>query len=367
MTAVDAVWDQDANIYDLGPQKLIGSLNFARAYDINNQSNDNIPIPYPYPGSSWGMENVLSFGYGFPYDQNIFGYGLYLAAFGYNYDDPIISFFLDYRDCDYTKNYAGADIWIKFNASNNTVKIDWNNSNFTDYVTTIENNNTYAIWMYMPKTLRQYIQNTNYLELYLRVSNSEGNPRLTWNPTAQSSWTGYKIYRSINMQGGAPGIFSAIATVGKYINEYTDYDLGIGSPWKVYYKVITENNGNEVGLFSNMVEIGVAGFQKRGELKEVKTISVKVLELHQNYPNPFNPTTVISWQVPIHSHVTLKVYDILGREVATLVDEVKEAGVYNSTFSIRQLTEHSTFSTGVYFYELKAGDFRDVKKMLYIK
>ncbi|MBU2444429.1 MAG: T9SS type A sorting domain-containing protein, partial [Bacteroidetes bacterium] len=207
----------------------------------------------------------------------------------------------------------------------------------------------------------------NYLELYLRVSNSEGNPRLTWNPTAQSSWTGYKIYRSINMQGGAPGIFSAIATVGKYINEYTDYDLGIGSPWKVYYKVITENNGNEVGLFSNMVEIGVAGFQKRGELKEVKTISVKVLELHQNYPNPFNPTTVISWQVPIHSHVTLKVYDILGREVATLVDEVKEAGVYNSTFSIRQLTEHSTFSTGVYFYELKAGDFRDVKKMLYMK
>ena len=112
-----------------------------------------------------------------------------------------------------------------------------------------------------------------------------------------------------------------------------------------------------------MVEIGVAGFQKRGELKEVKTISVKVLELHQNFPNPFNPSTVIIWQVPVNSHITLKIYDILGREVATLIDEVKEAGVYSSTFS----TLHSAFSTGVYFYELKAGDFRAVKKMLLIK
>jgi hypothetical protein len=165
MTAVDAVWDQDANIYELAPQKLIGSLNFARAYHFNNRSNDNIPIPDS--SNDWGMENVLSFGYGSSYDQNIFGYGLYLAAFGYNCDDPIISFYLDYGDCDYPDKYPeGADIWIKFNASNNTVKIDWNNYNFTDYVTTIENNNTYAIWNYMPKTLRQYIQNTNYLELY---------------------------------------------------------------------------------------------------------------------------------------------------------------------------------------------------------
>ncbi|MBU2445288.1 MAG: hypothetical protein KJ666_06905, partial [Bacteroidetes bacterium] len=157
---------------------------------------------------------------------------------------------------------------------------------------------------------------TSCLELFLSLSSQNNHPYLSWNPTKQNDWTGYKIYRSINMQGGAPGIFSAIATVGKYINEYTDYDLGIGSPWKVYYKVITENNGSEVGLFSNMVEIGAAGFQKRGELKEVKTISVKVLELHQNFPNPFNPSTVIIWQVPVNSHITLKIYDILGREVA---------------------------------------------------
>ncbi|MBU2446084.1 MAG: T9SS type A sorting domain-containing protein [Bacteroidetes bacterium] len=86
-------------------------------------------------------------------------------------------------------------------------------------------------------------------------------------------------------------------------------------------------------------------------------------QLFNNYPNPFNPTTVISWQLPIHSHVTLKIYDILGREVATLVDEVKEAGVHHYPFSII----HFTLSTGVYFYELKAGDFRAVKKMLFIK
>ncbi len=83
--------------------------------------------------------------------------------------------------------------------------------------------------------------------------------------------------------------------------------------------------------------------------------------LHQNYPNPFNPSTTISWQSPIGSWQTLKVYDVLGREVAVLVDEYKDAGSNKVEFNAGSL------SSGVYLYKLQAGDFYSTKKLLLIK
>ncbi len=83
-----------------------------------------------------------------------------------------------------------------------------------------------------------------------------------------------------------------------------------------------------------------------------------VFNLEQNYPNPFNPSTRISWQSPVSSHQTLKVYDILGNEVATLVNEYKPAGSYEIEFNA------SKISSGVYFYKLQSGGFSKVKKMI---
>jgi hypothetical protein len=93
--------------------------------------------------------------------------------------------------------------------------------------------------------------------------------------------------------------------------------------------------------------------------------------LEQNYPNPFNPLTIINYQLPVANWVTLKVYNILGQEVATLVDENKAAGKYDVQFDGSQL------SSGVYFYRLTTGDhstsspneqsFISTKKLLMIK
>ena len=83
--------------------------------------------------------------------------------------------------------------------------------------------------------------------------------------------------------------------------------------------------------------------------------------LVQNYPNPFNPTTVINYQLPMTSHISLKVYDAIGREVATLVNEVKEAGSYSVTFNA------STLSGGLYIARLQNGAKTESKKMLLIK
>jgi hypothetical protein len=102
-----------------------------------------------------------------------------------------------------------------------------------------------------------------------------------------------------------------------------------------------------------------------------KNITVKVAapasyELFQNYPNPFNPTTTLSYQLSEASRVTLKVYDILGREVVTLIDEQEDAGYYQKPFNARRL------ASGIYFSQLIATDgsnnkhvFR--KKMLMLK
>ncbi len=101
---------------------------------------------------------------------------------------------------------------------------------------------------------------------------------------------------------------------------------------------------------------------------EVWTKQIKIVvtpperfELYQNYPNPFNPTTTISYQLPQVAWVNLKVHDILGREVATLLNEMKEAGYYEVN------VDGTNLSTGVYFYRIQAGGFMQLKKMMVVR
>ncbi|MBL0109011.1 MAG: T9SS type A sorting domain-containing protein [Ignavibacteria bacterium] len=91
------------------------------------------------------------------------------------------------------------------------------------------------------------------------------------------------------------------------------------------------------------------------------TLSPERYELSQNYPNPFNPSTKINFSIPKQSFVSLKIYDMLGKEVSQLVSEIKTAGVYSIDFNALNL------SSGTYFYQLKAGDFSDIKRMMLIK
>jgi hypothetical protein len=104
-----------------------------------------------------------------------------------------------------------------------------------------------------------------------------------------------------------------------------------------------------------------------GKFEYSQTIEVtavtapKEFALEQNYPNPFNPTTVISYQLPVSGNVSLKIFDILGKEVAVLVNEVKEAGSYSAQFDGTKL------SSGLYFYKLTTNQFSSIRKMLLLK
>ena len=86
-----------------------------------------------------------------------------------------------------------------------------------------------------------------------------------------------------------------------------------------------------------------------------------MFSLSQNYPNPFNPSTIINYALPQSGNVTLKVYNIIGQEVATLFQGFQKAGSYTANFDASKL------ASGVYMYRLQAGQFDATKKMLYLK
>lgn len=110
--------------------------------------------------------------------------------------------------------------------------------------------------------------------------------------------------------------------------------------------------------------MGMKGTITVNAVTDVKLVNQTIPDnfiLMQNYPNPFNPATTINYSIPKESFVTIKVYDVLGREVSTLVNEVNIAGNYSVQFN------GSKFSTGIYFYRMQAGNFVQIKKLVLMK
>ncbi|MBK7632721.1 MAG: T9SS type A sorting domain-containing protein [Ignavibacteriales bacterium] len=109
-----------------------------------------------------------------------------------------------------------------------------------------------------------------------------------------------------------------------------------------------------------------------GTFEYSNTIEIEInqptkFSLEQNYPNPFNPTTSIQYAISSRQFVSLKVFDVLGKEVATLVNEEKSAGSYEIEFNSVETLHATSLPSGVYFYQLKAGDFIETKKMMLMR
>jgi hypothetical protein len=116
-----------------------------------------------------------------------------------------------------------------------------------------------------------------------------------------------------------------------------------GDTGRVYFWGVQINNQTLVGV------------------EEVAGLQPEQFTLEQNYPNPFNPTTTIQFSLPIKSTVSVKVFDILGREVRTLVNDVKSPGTYKVLF------DGTGLASGTYFYRMEAGNYIDTKKLLLLK
>lgn len=129
----------------------------------------------------------------------------------------------------------------------------------------------------------------------------------------------------------------------------------VGTVGQVAIGVISDDNfQNQTGFWYQQLDLKTSVEQTSIELPDK-------FELHQNYPNPFNPTTTIGFALPEDAHVALIIYDLLGRQVAALLDENRQAGTHQVVFEAEQLP------SGVYFYRIESKSFTKVRKLTLLK
>jgi hypothetical protein len=275
-------------------------------------------------------------------------------------------------------NSTGTETWI---AIDSTGLINRGNS-----ISISPNNNT----VFVTGTTSSSILETTVNYLTECYNSSDGS--LAWNKTYASSTNGTDVAHKIAVSPADNSIYvtgSSRIDSSRGPDMFTvKYDITSGNlvdssrfntgpnTANVAYDVVVDSQSNVFiagytapfggNHFSNTVsKIQTVKFSK-GSLGNKKTkvnnVSLpKSFKLYQNYPNPFNPSTIIKFEIAQRVNVKLIVYDILGREVQTLVDNTMEAGSYAVPFNKPGL------SSGIYFYSLTAGNFRDIKKMVIIK
>ncbi|MBX7041998.1 MAG: T9SS type A sorting domain-containing protein [Ignavibacteria bacterium] len=168
---------------------------------------------------------------------------------------------------------------------------------------------------------------------------------LNWSTSKETNNSGFSIERYYEGQWKAVEFIAGSGTTSG-IREYSYTDRNLRSGAYSYRLKQVDYNGNfEYFDLNGVVTIG----------------SPAEYDLSQNYPNPFNPTTTIVYGIPADGNVTLKIYDNTGREIRTLVNELKSAGYYSVTFSAGDL------ASGMYFYKLESGNFVTAKKMILMK
>ena len=155
---------------------------------------------------------------------------------------------------------------------------------------------------------------------------------------------------------------------------FTDYDSlffssDTGKTWRSVFVDTTELQMRDI-VFTDSIHGWILGDDGKLFKTNIGGVVTGVDELihlpieftlFQNYPNPFNPSTKISWQSPVSSWQTLKIYDLLGNEVVTLLDEYRNAGSYVMNF------DASSLASGIYFYQLRAGSYSSTKKLILMK
>jgi hypothetical protein len=319
LTAASARWD--------------ANYNLTENYEIVSSSAINPDIYIDF-------EHILN-----PGNESEFAIGLYKISAIENGTEQAY-FWMDWR----TSDNPDLDVYFNYDVGNN---------NFRNYENTQIINNTYqTIWNLTPGNLEtvgleDYWDNCLVAIPQKNPSTSVFEPFIIWGPYNDFQPSGYKIY----WRRGETGSFTLLQTLNSNTYSFRHENLEVGQGFQTYYKVKAYNSQNESD-FTNIANIETSGWYQ-GYKQSTGTNNSKMLyALEQNYPNPFNPSTVIKYNLPEYNFVILQVYDVLGREMVTLVNEVKEAGIHSVEFNAIGLP------SGIYIYKIQTGNFLEIKKMI---
>lgn len=196
--------------------------------------------------------------------------------------------------------------------------------------------------------------NTNPLPVELSSFSAVGNQNgvnLKWETATEVNNYGFDVERKIHTSTSLS--VTAWEKVG-----FVNGNGNSNSPKTYSFRDENPNGGSKFQY--RLKQIDNDGQFKYSNIVEIEIVPTQ-FELSQNYPNPFNPTTNINYELPIKSNVCLKIFDILGNEIVTLVNEEKEAGYYELKYNAKDL------ASGIYFYNISAGEFNRTKKMLLLR
>jgi hypothetical protein len=176
--------------------------------------------------------------------------------------------------------------------------------------------------------------------------------QLTWETASEVNNAGFVLQRRHSGE-------TTYTEIASYLTHPALRGLGTSPMGKIYTYLDASRLNEGESYYYRLQDVDFNG--NITEHAEIEVSVVRAYRLMQNYPNPFNPSTVISYQLPVASEVSLKVFDVLGREVAVLVSGRQKAGNYVVPFN------GSGLSSGVYFYRLQAGQFVQTRKMMLVK
>ncbi|MDY0083241.1 MAG: FG-GAP-like repeat-containing protein [Ignavibacteriaceae bacterium] len=187
-------------------------------------------------------------------------------------------------------------------------------------------------------------QNSIPVELISFTASAAGNNvLLNWNTATETNNSGFEIQRKKSGDRGHDSEWKELSFVP-----------GFGTSTEKHFYSYTDENTVSGKYQYRLKQIDFDGSYKYSRITEIEINTPANFSLEQNYPNPFNPSTKIRYHISGGSHITLKIFDILGNEVAVLADEFRNAGSYEVNF--QSITGSHHLSSGVYFYQLKAVD-----------
>lgn len=217
-------------------------------------------------------------------------------------------------------------------------------------------------WAYGPKFPIRIIENTVPVELIsFNIELVDSKVLLTWSTASEKNNRGFVLERKV---------LSPQSSISKMEFEKIGFVEGKGTSTTIQYYTFADVNVSNGKYLYRLKQIDFDGsFSYSKEIEVDVNTAPTEFKLYQNYPNPFNPGTRIRFTIPLSFGeglgVRLLVYDVLGNEVAALVNEYKSAGTYEVEFNPASSINHS--ASGVYYYQLKAGNYTETKKMILLR